>query len=90
MLSSSDFAHTLAGYRLTNVAVLYHLPDYPDLLQEFLWQTLDTAPHFPVVNKFLRFWETNIDGKLHTVRIAVRGVIAPAELRLVGVEYRLN
>ena len=80
----------LRGYRLTTAEILYHMPDHPELLQTFLWQELDLAPGFPVLNKFLSFWEKNIEGKLHSVRVAARGLIAPAELRLAGGEFRLN
>jgi uncharacterized protein Usg len=80
----------LLGYRLTTAEILYRLPDHPDLLQSFIWQELDLAPRFPVLNKFLHFWETNIEGRLHSVRVAARGLIAPAELRLAGGEFRFN
>ena len=80
----------LLGYRLTTAEILYHMPDHPDLLQSFIWQELDLAPGFPVLNKFLHFWETSIEGKLHSVRVAARGLISPAELRLADGEFRLN
>lgn len=80
----------LLGYRLTTAEILYHMPDHPDLLQSFVWQELDLAPRFPVLNKFLSFWERSIEGKLHSVRVAARGLISPTELRLAGGEFRLN
>lgn len=80
----------LLGYRLTTAEILYHMPDHPDLLQSFVWQELDLAPRFPVLNKFLHFWEENIEGKLHSVRVAARGLISPAELKMAGGEFRLN
>ena len=57
----------LKGYRLTTAEILYHLPDHPHLVQSFIWQELDIAPQFPVLRRFLDFWEQNIDGKLHSV-----------------------
>ena len=86
----SQFEQSLRGYRLTTAEILYHMPDHPELLQSFLWQEFDLAPRFPVLNKFLRFWEDNIEGRLHTVRIAARGLIAPAELKMAGGEFTLN
>jgi uncharacterized protein Usg len=68
----------LAGYRLTTAEILYHLPDYPDLLQTFVWQTLDLAPEYPRIRKFLTFWESEIEGRLHSVRIAGGQLIKPA------------
>jgi uncharacterized protein Usg len=57
-------------YRLTTVEILYHLPDHPTLLQTFIWQDLDLAPQYPMLNKFLDFWRREIDGSLHSVRVA--------------------
>jgi uncharacterized protein Usg len=71
----------LDGYRLTTAEILYHLPDHPALLQTFIWQELDIAPRFPVLRKFLSFWERQIEGRLHSVRVASVGVIGPAEWR---------
>jgi uncharacterized protein Usg len=80
----------LRGYRLTTAEILYHMPDHPVVLQSFIWQEFDLAPKFPVLNKFLRFWDTGIDGRLHSVRVAARGLISDAELRLAGGEFTLN
>ena len=71
----------LKSYRLTTAEILYHLPDHPDLLQSYVWQDLDLAPHFPVLRKFLEFWRTNLDGPLHSVRVGHTQLIKPAQLR---------
>ena len=60
------------------------------MLQAFIWQDLDLAPRFPVLNKFLRFWECSIEGKLVQVRIAARGLISDAELSLIDGEFALH
>ena len=83
----SSFKDRLRGYRLTTAEILYHMPDHPELLQTFIWQELDVAPEFPVLHRFLHFWETSIDGKLHSVRIAARGLISDAELSHVASEF---
>jgi uncharacterized protein Usg len=80
----------LRGYRLTTAEILYHMPDHPGVLQSFIWQDLDLVPGFPVLNKFLRFWETSIDGRLHSVRVAARGIISDAEMKMAGGEFVLN
>ena len=85
-----DFERTLRGYRLTTAEILYHMPDHPAVLQSFIWQEFDVAPRFPVLTKFLRFWETSIEGKLHSVRVAARGIFCDAELKLAGGEFTLN
>jgi uncharacterized protein Usg len=80
----------LRGYRLTTAEILYHMPDHPAVLQTFIWQELDVAPKFPVLNKFLQFWETNIEGRLYSVRVAARGLISDAELKMHSGEFSLH
>ncbi len=81
MRRESELARQLQGYRLTTAEILYHMPDHPSVLQSFIWQQLDIAPRFPVLHKFLAFWEREIDGRLHSVRIASVGLISAAEWR---------
>jgi uncharacterized protein Usg len=80
----------LRGYRLTTAEILYHMPDHPGVLQSYIWQDLDIVPGFPVLNKFLKFWETSIEGRLHSVRVAARGIISDAEMKMAGGEFTLN
>lgn len=80
----------LRGYRLTTAEILYHMPDHPGLLQSFIWQDLDLAPKYPVLARFLRFWQENLDGPLHSVRVASKGIVSPAELRLADGEFTLH
>jgi uncharacterized protein Usg len=80
----------LEHYRLTTAEILYHLPDHPRLLQTYLWQELDLAPRFPVLKRFLEFWEHNLEGRLHSVTIAHMALISPAELRLAGAEITVH
>lgn len=86
----SEFELTLRGYRLTTAEILYHMPDHPAVLQSFIWQEFDVVPKFPALNKFLRFWSGNLDGKLHSVRVAARGLIAPSELSIADGEFTLH
>mgnify|MGYP001558967629 CR=1 FL=1 len=84
MRSSDDFARQLENYRLTTAQIFYHMPDHPHFLQEYIWQDLDLAPRFPVLNKFLTFWERNLDGKLHSIKVASTQLIKPAEFRTIS------
>ncbi len=68
-------------YRLTTAEILYQVPEYPDLLQSYLWQSLDRIPDFPKLNDFLSSWEKDLEGKLHSVRIGYVGIIQPEEWR---------
>lgn len=71
----------LAGYRLTTAEITYHMPDFGDILQTFIWQDLDLAPRYPVLAKFLNFWETKLDGRLHSVRVGSRNIVSASEIR---------
>ena len=70
----------LQDYRLTTAEILYHLPDHPNLLQSYIWQDLDIAPRYPVLHKFLDFWKRDIEGSLHSVRVASAQLIQPAKV----------
>ena len=85
-----DFRAQLAGFSLTTAEILYRLPDYPLLLQSFVWQEYDVHPRFPRLKNFLEFWARNLDGKVHSVKVAHKRLITPAELRLVDGEFRLH
>jgi len=55
--SGYDMDKLLKGYCMTTAEVVYRIPDYPGLLQSFVWQTLDLPPEYPVLVKFLEHWE---------------------------------
>ena len=86
----SDFVKQLKDYRLTTAEILYHIPDYPDFLQSFIWQEYDIAPKFPVLNRFLSFWEENLDGKLHSVQLASQKLITQGEYLFQDGEFTLQ
>ena len=71
----------IPDWRLTTAEILYRLPDHPGVLQAFVWQKLDRAPAFPELSRFLEFWRREIEGPLHSVRVASSALIRPAELR---------
>jgi uncharacterized protein Usg len=80
----------LQNYRLTTAEILYHLPDHPMLLQTFLWQQYDLAPHFPELKRFLDFWEREIEGKLHSVRVGSAPLITTSETSVCRAEFIIN
>ncbi len=87
---SPEFAKQMAGYGLATAEILYRLPDHPALLQTYLWQEYDLCPEFPELNRFLEFWRREIEGRLHSVRVAHCGLIKPAELKAVDGLFHLN
>ena len=74
-----SLAKQLQDYRLTTAEILYRLPDHPEILQTYVWQDLDIAPKYPVLRKFLDFWEAKLDGRLHSVRVASVEMIQPGK-----------
>lgn len=73
----------LRGYGLTTARILYRMPDHPGILQTFLWQDYDLAPRYPELGRFLRFWRDSIEGALHSIEVAHRPLVGPAEWRRV-------
>ena len=86
----TQFVKQLADFRLTTAEILYHMPDHPGLLQTYVWQDLDLAPRFPELSRFLEFWQRELDGKLHSVKIASQRLIRPAEIRIAGFSATLH
>ena len=88
--STSDFKLQLAGYGLTTATILYHMPDHRHLLQTFIWQQYDLAPHFPELRHFLDFWRSKLEGPLHSVTVAHARLIQPAEIRTINDEFTFH
>ena len=83
-----SFVAQLNDYRITTAEILYWMPDHRHVLQSFVWQNL--APRFPALTKFLDYWERNIDGQLHKVRVANAALIKPAEFKFASGLYELH
>ena len=77
-------------YRLTTAEILYRMPDHPELLQTYLWQDLDIAPEYPVLVKFLGFWQRELEGKLHSVRIASAALAQRPRFRAPSAYWHLH
>jgi uncharacterized protein Usg len=54
---------------IVTLNVLYWMPDYKNVLQEFIWQTSDIKPEYPRVHRFLNYWHNNIDAVISEVNI---------------------
>lgn len=71
-------------YCQATAEIIYRLPDHPAVLQSFVWQHMDVAPDFPVLRRFLDYWEENLDGAIHSVRVARHHLVGPHQLRHAG------
>lgn len=68
------------GYGLTTAQIIYRVPDFRELLQEFIWQHYDLFPKFPELNRFIAFWEEKIEGPIHSVTVSHARLIRPEEI----------
>ncbi len=80
----------LRGYRLATAEILFRMPDHPDLLQSYVWQDLDLAPDYPVLTKFLEFWQLELDGQLYSVNVDSTDLVTPEEFRYANVSLSLH
>ena len=79
-MSQEELNLRLNGWRMATAEVLYYMPDHPKLLQSFVWQTLDLAPAYPRIHKFLEFWRAEIHAVIHSVRLANGELLGPARI----------
>ena len=61
-LEESKMAYIIKKWTTASVQVVYYIPDYLNLINEFIWQTRDQQPDYPRINQFLDYWDKNIDG----------------------------
>ena len=54
---------------LVTLNVYYWMPDYENLIQQFIWQTMDVKPKYPRIHKFLDYWHNNIDAIVNEIQI---------------------
>ena len=80
-------AHILHKWTVATVQVVYYIPDYLHIVNEFVWQTEDQIPEFPRITKFLNYWDKNIDGPIKEVYIYDQG---QSEVRVVDRKFKLN
>lgn len=74
-------------WTVATVQVVYYIPDYLHLVNEFVWQTDDQLPEYPRITKFLDYWDKNIDGPIKEVYIYDQGV---SIIRKVDRKFKLN
>jgi uncharacterized protein Usg len=87
---SADFVKQVNGYGLTTAHILYRRPDHPWLLQTYVWQDYDLCPEFPTLQRFLAFWQKELEGPLHSVMVAHSRLIQPTEIRPVDGVFRMH
>jgi uncharacterized protein Usg len=89
-MTEQSFLQQIKGFSLTTAEILYRLPDFPELLQSYVWQDYDRAPEFPRLRDFLDFWTANLEGPLYRVRVAHHRLIGPRDFQFQDGELRLH
>jgi uncharacterized protein Usg len=82
-------AYIFKKWTLATVQVVYYIPDYLHIVNEFSWQTEDRQPEYPRIKKFLDYWDKNIDGPIKDVYILDHDAVYP-HVRHVDRRYMLN
>ena len=72
---------------VASVQVVYYIPDYMHLVNEFIWQTEDQLPEYPRITRFLDYWVKNIDGPIKEVYIYDH---EEAKVKHVDRKYKIN
>ena len=82
-----DITRQLSGQQLTTAEILYTLPDYPMLLQTYVWQDYDWSPRFPALRRFITFWKRDIEGRLHYITVSVRDALGDVAFKFYADEF---
>lgn len=80
----------LKGYGLTTAEMFYRMPDYPSVLNTFVWQDYDIAPDHDRLMAFVDYWKAEIEGPLHSVRFSHRKLLAPGQWQHQVGEFTLH
>ena len=74
-------------WTVASVQVVYYIPDYMSLVNEFVWQTEDQLPDYPRIGRFLNYWDKHIDGPIKEAYIYDHG---ESKIRHVDRKYKFN
>jgi len=74
-------------WTVASVQVVYYIPDYLHIVNEFVWQTEDQIDGYPRITKFLDYWDKNIDGPIKEAYIYDHG---GSKVRHVDRRYKFN
>jgi uncharacterized protein Usg len=88
-MADKDFVFRLRSYSLVTVNILYYLPDHTNLVQEFIWQTLDLKPKYPRVKEFLYFWDKEIEARIKEIQLGDSNGLTPAKFTSVDQIFKI-
>ena len=79
--------YILQKWTVATVQVVYYIPDYLHIVNEFVWQTDDQLPEYQRITEFLNYWDKNIDGPIKEVYIYDQG---QSNIRKIDRRFKLN
>ena len=79
--------YILKKWTTASVQVVYYIPDYIHLVNEFIWQTEDQRPDYPRIDRFLNYWDKHIEGPIKEVYIHDHD---EANIRVVNRRFKFN
>ena len=79
--------YILEKWTVASVQVVYYIPDYLSIVNEFVWQTEDQRPKYPRITEFLDYWDKNIDGPIKEVFIYDHN---EHNIRKVDIRFKMN
>ncbi len=57
--------------QLVTIDIFYYMPDYQNIVQEFIYQVEDIVPDLYYTHKFLNHWRVNIKTPIKEVMITI-------------------
>ena len=75
---------------LVTIDVTFGLPDYPNLVQSFLWQSEDAYPRYAVMTSFLQHWMDELEGPIREATLVSIPYLSERELVHVKGTYTLQ
>ena len=73
MIILKDNITILKRKELVLVGIIYYMPDYKNLVNEFYCQFDDVVPDIPRVHEFLNYWKSNIDAIIKKIEVSTPG-----------------
>lgn len=70
--------------------VIYFMPDYPTILQEFTWGYEDRVPELMRTHKFLNHWRSHIDAVISEILLSINDCNRPRKWRSIDEILNLN
>lgn len=91
MIIDVDFKNRiLKGYGLATVEIVYFLPDYQNLIQSFIWQTLDKSPDFNRIHKFIHYWNNHIEANIKEIYLSYDDQIKKSNFQYINSEFKIQ